>query len=332
MLALRWVCTGLTRVRGRFGLWTTQVRACTAGSARLQMQPDCLELDYRGRVMRFNFVWLRDHCRSAASYNHQTRQRKLDTGSLDLSITPESARVHEDQLVLTWPGGHVTEYGLSWLAENSYEAQKLSSVQPRVLWNSEIYQKADVRAAKWDKFMECCDELKMFLQSYLLYGVAFVEGVPASVEATQAVTQRVSLIRETTYGRMWSFTSDFSRGDTAYSRDALDRHTDTSYFHEPCGIQVFHCLRHEGTGGRTLLVDGFYSSEKLRKQSPESFELLSRVPIRHEYIENIENHQNHMIGTGPVLNVYPWNDDIYMIRCFSSTTGASCTAESLSPV
>lgn len=43
------------------------------------------------------------------------------------------------------------------------------------------------------------------------------------------------LTRETTYGRMWCFTSDQSRGDTAYSQIGLDRHTDTSYFHEPCG-------------------------------------------------------------------------------------------------
>lgn len=41
--------------------------------------------------------------------------------------------------------------------------------------------------------------------------------------------------RETMYGRMWNFTSDFSRGDTAYTKLALDRHTDTSYFQEPCG-------------------------------------------------------------------------------------------------
>ncbi|KAF3841344.1 hypothetical protein F7725_007206 [Dissostichus mawsoni] len=113
---------------------------------------------------------------------------------------------------------------------------------------------------------------------------------------------------------MWCFTSDFSRGDSAYSQLGLDRHTDTSYFQEPCGIQVFHCLKHEGTGGRTLLVDGFYAAEKVRQQSPENFELLAKVPIRHEYIEKSENHRNHMTGIGPVLNVYPWNDEMYLIR------------------
>lgn len=81
-----------------------------------------------------------------------------------------------------------------------------------------------------------------------------------------------------------------------------------------CRIQVFHCLRHEGTGGRTLLVDGFYAAEKVLQHAPEDFELLARVPIKHEYIENMSDHSNHMIGIGPVLNVYPWNNEVYMIR------------------
>lgn len=43
--------------------------------------------------------------------------------------------------------------------------------------------------------MSSDDELKKFLQNYLLYGVTFVEDVPATIEATEAVAQRVSLIR-----------------------------------------------------------------------------------------------------------------------------------------
>ncbi|KAM9348925.1 trimethyllysine dioxygenase, mitochondrial [Symphorus nematophorus] len=291
-----------------------QSRACSARPATFRLLEDCLELSYGGTPMRFNYVWLRDHCRSASSYNSKTNQRNLDTGSIDLTIRPDNTSVQDGHLVLTWPGGHVSKYSLSWLAENSYEGKKQSSVQPRVLWNSDIYKKANIPSAKWDTFMSSDDELKKFLQNYVLYGIAFVDGVPATVEATEAVTQRVSLIRQTTYGRMWCFTSDFSRGDTAYSQLALDRHTDTSYFQEPCGIQVFHCLKHEGTGGRTLLVDGFYAAEKLRQRSPDKFELLARVPIGHEYIENTDNHRNHMTGIGPVLNVYPWNNEMYLIR------------------
>lgn len=89
----------------------------------------------------------------------------------------------------------MTKYSLSWLAENSYERQKQSRVQPRILWNSDIYKNANVPSAKYDLFMSSDDEVKKFLQNYLLYGIAFVDDVPATVEATEAVTQRVSLIR-----------------------------------------------------------------------------------------------------------------------------------------
>lgn len=93
------------------------------------------------------------------------------------------------------PDGHVTKYNLSWLAQNSYEGQKQSAMQPRIIWNSDIYANAKVSSANWDKFMTCDDELKKFLRNFLLYGIAFVEGVPPTVEATETVTQRVSLIR-----------------------------------------------------------------------------------------------------------------------------------------
>lgn len=93
------------------------------------------------------------------------------------------------------PGGHVSRYSFKWLMENSYEGVKWKTVQPRTLWNTDIYKNANRAPAKWDTFMKSDDELKTFLQTYLLYGIAFVDNVPATVEATEAVSQRVSLIR-----------------------------------------------------------------------------------------------------------------------------------------
>lgn len=167
------------------------------------------------------------------------------------------------------PGDHVSRYSIKWLNENTYQDVKRRTVQPRILWNTDIYKNANIASAKWDTFMQSDDDLRAFLQTYLLYGIAFVDDVPATVEDTEALSQRVSLIRyfyavcytflhkapedfsplpptlhmllydlfhrETTYGKMWCLTSDWSRGDTAYTNIALDRHTDTSYFHEPCG-------------------------------------------------------------------------------------------------
>lgn len=89
----------------------------------------------------------------------------------------------------------MSKYSIQWLAENSYEATKKRVVQPRILWNSDIYKKAKIPSAKWDVFTTSDDKLKTFLQNYLHYGIAIVDGVPATVEATEEVAQRVSLVR-----------------------------------------------------------------------------------------------------------------------------------------
>lgn len=89
----------------------------------------------------------------------------------------------------------MSKYSIEWLAENSYEATKKRVVQKRILWNSDIYKKTNIPSANWDTFMSSDDELKTFLQNYLDYGIAFVDGVPATVEATQEVVQKVSLVR-----------------------------------------------------------------------------------------------------------------------------------------
>jgi trimethyllysine dioxygenase len=49
---------------------------------------------------------------------------------------------------------------------------------------------------------------------------------------------------------------------------------------DPCGVQIFHLLEHTGgTGGASLLVDGFYAASILRDLHPDAYDLLSTVPI-----------------------------------------------------
>ncbi|GAB1523143.1 hypothetical protein RhiTH_006273 [Rhizoctonia solani] len=48
---------------------------------------------------------------------------------------------------------------------------------------------------------------------------------------------------------------------------------------DPCGLQLFHLLSHEGLGGQTLLVDGFYAAAKLREKYPSHYELLTEIKI-----------------------------------------------------
>jgi trimethyllysine dioxygenase len=49
---------------------------------------------------------------------------------------------------------------------------------------------------------------------------------------------------------------------------------------DPCGLQLFHLLSHtDGSGGSTLLVDGFYVATILKELHPEYYNMLSTIPI-----------------------------------------------------
>ncbi|NXP41251.1 TMLH protein, partial [Leiothrix lutea] len=281
-----------------------------------QLHQDHLELRYGSTVMRLDFVWLRDHCRSASCYNAKTNQRSLDTASVDLGIRPRAVRVDDTTLFLTWPDGHVTRYGLEWLAKNSYEGQKQQVMHPRILWNAEIYRQAQVPSVDCRSFLETDEGLKEFLQNFLLYGIAFVENVTPTKEDTKILAERVSIIREEGLKEVavWEEQSFARRDISCYDLRGREGSQALGAREIKDHIQVFHCLKHEGTGGRTLLVDGFHAAEQVLRQAPEHFQLLAKVPLKHEYVENVGGCHNHMIGVGPVLNVYPWNNELYLIR------------------
>lgn len=65
--------------------------------------------------MHFDYVWLRDHCRSASCFNAKTNQRNLDTASVDLNIRPAKTRVDDGHLFLTCKSFMVLiAYFLAW--------------------------------------------------------------------------------------------------------------------------------------------------------------------------------------------------------------------------
>ena len=84
----------------------------------------------------------------------------------------------------------------------------------------------------------------------------------------------------TLQGGFYDFTSDLTMKDTAYTSLALPAHTDTTYFTDPAGLQMFHLLSHtDGEGGASLLVDGFKAAHILYQESMHSYQTLTTTPI-----------------------------------------------------
>ena len=113
------------------------------------------------------------------------------------------------------------------------------------------------------------------------HGFCYVTNTPITPSATKALLERIAFIRPTHYGGFYDFTSDLSLKDTAYTTLSLGAHTDTTYFSDPAGLQMFHLLSHtDGKGGASLLVDGFKAAEVLRAEDARAWETLQRVQLR----------------------------------------------------
>ncbi|KAI0749862.1 mitochondrial protein [Daedaleopsis nitida] len=234
---------------------------------------------------RFHHIWLRDHCRCSQCFHPHTKQRLVNTFEVRAhppEIKPTHVESKPEGLEVRWPSSqpHTSLYPWSWLRYNSYDPPMARLKPPeKILWGSKILQSPPT--VTYEEAMAPDDRgLFKWLSEVDRFGFCFISGVPATPEATEELSRRIGFIRETQYGTFWDFTSDLAKGDTAYTTLALGAHNDTTYFTDPCGLQLFHLLEHTGgTGGATLLVDGFYVASILKELHPDAYELLSTISV-----------------------------------------------------
>ncbi|CAO1633555.1 unnamed protein product [Parajaminaea phylloscopi] len=259
---------------------------------------------FSGIESRFHHIWLRDHCRCPTCYHPKTKQRLLDTFAIPRDVHPLSVEATTEGLEVIWPRksagtepeSHASLYPWKWLRNHSYapplDQSHATSVVHRedlagankTLWGRGIA--ANPPTVAYDEVMQDDRGVLKWLEKIWQYGFSFVDGLPATPEATEELIKRIAFIRETHYGGFWDFTSDLSHGDTAYTDIALGAHTDTTYFTDPAGLQMFHLLSHTASsqgagpsGGASLLVDGFLAAKVLRDVHPEAYEVLSSTRI-----------------------------------------------------
>jgi len=78
-------------------------------------------------------------------------------------------------------------------------------------------------------------------------------------------------------------------------------------------VQALHLLRHvSGSGGETLLVDGFRAAHLLREQDPASFDLLCTTRLEHHSVDPIRRLNYRSNDT--VIRIDPHSRNVEWIR------------------
>ncbi|WWD21044.1 trimethyllysine dioxygenase [Kwoniella shandongensis] len=243
-----------------------------------------------GRESRFDNYFLFDHCRCSKCFQTQTKQRLKTLTELPTDIQPVSVETDTAGLHITWSTSppHKSTYPSQFLKKAAYDPPLASyheAEDSRILWNSKIVQSpptVDHQDLVHSKAETSERGILKLLNRVHDFGFCFITDVPPTADDTKWLIERIAPIRQTHYGGFWSFTADLSHGDLAYSNEGLPAHTDTTYFTDPAGLQIFHLLSHPsppGTGGTTLLVDAFYTASLLSTLYPNSYSLLSRLRV-----------------------------------------------------
>ncbi len=260
-----------------------------------------LEIGWEGEGGRSHYpwFWLRDHGHEESTLHPVTLQRQLFTAAVPDDIRGVAAALAPDGrwLVVDWPGGERSRFPIGFLWRFREPRPGLVSGRPATVhWDGASIARQLPRVACEEVMAEDA-ALERWLAAVETYGFCLVEGVPATPEATAALAKRIGYLRETIFGGFWDFTADLAKADTAYTNLELRPHTDATYALDAPGLQLFHCLEFAGTGGESILVDGFRIAGELRARDREAYETLARVEVTGQYIGD----GVHLMASRPVL-------------------------------
>jgi trimethyllysine dioxygenase len=262
------------------------------------------------KVCHFPYLWLRDHCLCTECTHLHTKQRQINTFEIPQDISVSSVEPSDSGLLVQWTEHpHQSVYPWRWLQENSPISNQVSICRK---WHH-IKPSPDHKnypTTSYEDIIHSTQGLALWLSQIRTYGFAFVSGVPPTPEDTDKLLNCIAFIRLTHYGGFWDFTSQPKPTDTAYTNLGLPNHTDSTYFTEPCGLQMFHVLQPaKGGGGESTLVDGFAAAEYLYYSDSAAYHSLATMPIishasGNEAVGSIDNTATSSLGY-PVFNHDP---------------------------
>ncbi len=243
-----------------------------------------------GPAVTFSWFWLRDHGIDAASLDPDTLQRRVDTFAIGADIAPDGVRIDADRelVEIDWrdaPPTRITGRVLAEAAGRTAESRPLASDRERRLWGRHA-PLTELPTVAYDAVISSDAALHDWLRNIVVYGFSLVKGVPSTEAATRLLAERIGRIEETIFGGLWTLSADLKdHGDTAYTTQYLEPHTDSSYYHDAPGLQLFNCLQFAGKGGESVQVDGFAIAERIREDDPEAFRTLTEVSVPARYLE-----------------------------------------------
>lgn len=278
-----------------------------------------------GASSHFHFVWLRQQlfnpATGRADQAHDAAMRLPDDPA---SLSVDHCDIDQGQLRVRWANdGAETCHDLGWLRDNAYDReQRLARKARLVTWTGE--EGAQLPWHDWSTVLEDDAALWALFVAVRDRGVARLRGASPEPDMIGALARRFGPIRVTDFGAISDIMSrpsdDAGRfaniGAGGFVR--LAPHTDEGWRYAPPGISFHLCLEQvPGQGGASQLTDGLLAAQRLRRNDPQAFDFLTRVPFRFAAARNPEE---RYFATGRLI-VTDIDGEIVGVRFSDRTLG-----------
>ena len=263
-----------------------------------------------GHHSSYHPLWLRHQCECNVCGTPIDAVRGIRLLNILPNIEPELRDSSNNGIHIQWkPDKHRSVYSAKWLRNHCYSDQERARRKHRpTLWDGSIVDSLptfDFNQVEIDQ----AEHLAM-LESVRDYGFCQVINLPTEPGQSHRLIELIGTQRQTHFST-YNLSRKSSVDNVGDITSKLLPHVDETYRLSCIGITVFQVLRPSSNGGDSTLVDGFQAAHRMRKQWPEDFDLLTRVPIAAERLDlgaNTDGQSRWYKARMPIIKLDSDND------------------------
>ena len=248
---------------------------------KIELSNNKVFLDSDGVKKEIHPFWLRERVNGDKFLDIKTKQRLFDPTQIQENITINDINLSEDFLEVTFNDGASTRLSIQELIEE-FSNNNFIKLIKKVEWDSSLN---DFNIFKFKENLSEKEEMYNALINFYKYGFVVFKNVPTKDNFLINFANSIGSVRRTNFGEFFNVRSKPNPNDLAYTSLPLAPHTDNPYSNPvPC-IQILHCIENNVQGGLSTLVDGFTVTEKLKKDFPKYYKILSEVKVRFQFVD-----------------------------------------------
>ena len=248
---------------------------------KIELSENKVFFENNGSKKEIHPFWLRERVNGEEFVDKGTQQRLFDPTELKENIEIKNVSLSDKFLKVSFNDGVETKLTIQSIL-NEFSSLNDVKLIKKIKWDSSLDNLNNFEFSN-----NIFEEKKMYeaLISFYKYGFVIFKKVPTENNFLVKFANSIGSIRRTNFGEFFNVKSKPNPNDLAYTSLPLAPHTDNPYRNPvPC-IQILHCIENEVSGGYSTLVDGYTVTEKLKKDYPEYFKILTEIKVRYQFID-----------------------------------------------